>query len=182
MAVSSTAARCAGSGTPCTPQWRSRRWRAGRYPPPACPGTRCTSSRRWRRDSRTSGAAAPRHRACPGRPPACRCPSPSTTAATRRRSGSTGSGGCPHQRCVLSCSSLQTLTPDGFPSPEMKRSANRPAVCTASARPASCPYASPPTSVRKAASRSKVPAAKPGTSLMALQMLILKPVRICPTS
>lgn len=43
-------------------------------------------------------------------------------------------------------------------------------------------YASPPTSARKAASRSKVLAAKPGTSLMALQMLILKPVRICPTS
>lgn len=90
-----SAARCAGSGTPCTPQWRSRRWRAGRYPPPACPGTRCTSSRRWRRDSRTSDAAAPRHRACPGRPPACRRPGPGTTAATRRRSGSTGSGGCP---------------------------------------------------------------------------------------
>lgn len=49
-----SAARCAGSGTPCRPQWRSRRWCAGRYSPPACPGTRCTSSRRWRRDSRTS--------------------------------------------------------------------------------------------------------------------------------
>ena len=34
------------------------------------------------------------------------------------------------------------------------------------------------SSARKAASRSKVPAAKPGISLMDLQMLMLKPVKI----
>ena len=37
-------------------------------------------------------------------------------------------------------------------------------------------------SARNSASRSKVPAAKPGISLMDLQMLMLKPVRICPIS
>lgn len=37
-------------------------------------------------------------------------------------------------------------------------------------------------SVRKIPSRSNVPAAKPGISLMDLQILMLMPVRICPIS
>ena len=39
-----------------------------------------------------------------------------------------------------------------------------------------------PISARNAASRSKLPSAKPGSSLMDLQMLMLTPVRICPIS
>ena len=39
-----------------------------------------------------------------------------------------------------------------------------------------------PISARNAASRSKLPLAKPGISLMDLQMLMLTPVSICPIS
>lgn len=81
-----SAARCAGSGTLCLPQWQSLHCPAERHPPPTCPRIQYNSSRHRCSGSHTSGAKVPHRMAHPGYPPACRHPCPDTTAGTPHHS------------------------------------------------------------------------------------------------
>mgnify|MGYP006959871759 CR=1 FL=1 len=85
-----SAARCAGFGTLCSPQWQSLHCPAGKHPRPIRPRIRYSSSLRGCSNNRTCGAKVPDHMVRPGCPLAYRYPGPDTTAGTPHHSDNRG--------------------------------------------------------------------------------------------